>query len=604
MNKTRLIFLGLCLNTAVCAESGQAYLDKFMMYSQWSQHLPTSPDPAFIAFIANDSPLSQKLREKWLYQLAYNKDWSTYSKYYQSSTDTHLQCYEQIALYQQGQRPQAIKSAQLLWLNGDSQSKACDQLFTLLLKNHELDDKLITQRLVLALEKHNLTLAAYILKQYNPPRLKEITLLMAISQNPRRITQLDPSELHNEFYLYGLKRMVSINMEQAIDLWHDAKTKKLMNHAQQQAFLAHVALYKAMRNHPDTPVWFAKVEPAFYNDVLLGWQIRFALKYRQWPQVEELINHAQDKDTPCWQYWLARAMEAQGKKVPADEVYQRLADTRNYYGFLASIRLNQNFSFKNERTVENTRLLLPYQPITDHIKALYISNQSLQASRLLNDFVSELSKDDKSALAYWIAHDLQWTSKSVYLSNNDELSNQLLLRFPLAYQASVTTYAKSYQIPKELVFAIIRQESGFRDDVISAAGAQGLMQIMPATAQAISKHDKIAYSDKKQLFSSQKNINIGVAYLQVLSKRFAKHPILMVAAYNAGPKQVNYWLKNHPPKDIDIWIETLPWHETRNYLKNVIAFYAVYQYRMKEKPDLTPFMKGFFLPENEETKPI
>ena len=119
------------------------------------------------------------------------------------------------------------------------------------------------------------------------------------------------------------------------------------------------------------------------------------------------------------------------------------------------------------------------------------------------------------------------------------------------------------------------------------------MQIMPATALTVAKSKKINYLDKKQLFSSQKNIIIGAAYLQQLAKRFDKHPILMAAAYNAGPKQVSYWLKNHPPKDIDIWVETLPWPETRNYLKNIIAFYAVYQYRMQERPDLTVFMKPF-----------
>ena len=595
MNKTQLFFLGLCLNVMAYADSGQAYLDKFMVYSQWNQQLPTSPDPEFLAFIDNNSPLSKKLREKWLYQVARNKDWVTYIKHYQSSTDTNLQCYEQTALYQQGQgqRQQAIETAKQLWLNGNSQPKACDELFTILLKNKELDEKLITQRLILALDKHNLPLANFLLKQYSPPRQGETAILMAIAKNPRRITQLEPSELHNEFYLYGLKRMVSINMDQAISLWQLATSKRLLNNAQQQSFLAHIALYKAMRNNPDAPVWFAKVSPAFYNDVLLGWQIRYALKYRQWKQVEFLINQAKDKDTPCWQYWLARALEAQGKKESAIGIYQRLANTRNYYGFLSSLRLKKAFSFENEHAVENAQILLPYQPFTDHIKALYASKQSLQASRLLNDFVSELPKDDRSALAYWLAQDLQWPGKSVYLSNNEVLQNQLSLRFPLAYRETVATYAKNYQIPPELIYAIIRQESGFRDDVTSAAGAQGLMQVMPATAQVVSKHEKIVYSDKKQLFTTQTNINIGVAYLQLLSKRFSNHPILMVAAYNAGPKQVSYWLKNHPPKDIDIWIETLPWHETRNYLKNIIAFYAVYQYRLQEQSDLSPFMKEF-----------
>ena len=604
MNKTRLIFLGLCLNAVVYAESGQIYLDKFMKYTEWNQHLPQSPDAEFLAFIGNNSSLSQKLREKWLYQVAHTKDWATYSKHYQHSTDRSLQCYEQTALYQQGQRQQALQSAQQLWLNGNSQPKACDELFKILLKNKELDDKLIAQRIVLALEKRNIPLTTFLLKQYNPPRLEEISILMAIAQNPRRIAELKPNALHSEFYLYGLKRMVSINMEQAINLWQLAKTKQLMNNAQQQSFLAHVALYKAMRNHVDTSAWFAKVDPAFYNDVLLGWQIRFALKSKQWQHVEYLINHSQDKDTPCWQYWLARALEAQGKKENAIEIYQRLANTRNYYGFLASLRLKKDLSFENEPYVEKSSILRPYQPFTTQIQALYTSNQSLQASRLLNDFVSELPKDDKSALAHWLADDLQWPGKSVYLSNNDELINQLSLRFPLAYQEAVVKYAKQYHISPALIYAIIRQESGFREDVTSAAGAHGLMQVMPTTALVVSRQEKIDYRDKKQLFSSQKNINIGVAYLQLLSKRFDKHPLLMAAAYNAGPKQAAHWWKKHPPKDIDIWIETLPWHETRNYLKNVIAFYAVYQYRMQEKSNLTPFLKEFFPPANEEKKPL
>ncbi len=589
-----IVFFCFCLSMTVFAESGHDYLDKFIKYNQWNQHLPISPTPEFLAFVDNTTPLSKKLREKWLYELARTKDWATYSRHYQNSPDTNLQCYQQIALYQQGHRQQAIESAQKLWLNGSSLPKACDGLFTQLLKNNELGESLITKRLALALEKHNIPLAIYLLKQYKPARIEEIPILMAIHQNPKHIIQLTPSKLHHAFYLYGLKRMVSISIDQAIPLWQLAKTQQFLSHAEHQAFLAHLALYKAMRNHPDTPHWFAKVEPAFYNDILLGWQIRFALKYRQWPQVEQLINQVEDKNNPCWQYWLARSLNAQGEKEKAMDIYRTLAATRNYYGFLASLRLKRNFSFNNERPVENNQILQPYQPFTEQIKALYRSKQTLQASRLLNDFASELPKNDKSALAYWLSRELQWHEKSVYLSNNNELNNQLSLRFPLAYQDTIITNAKNYQIPQELIYAIIRQESAFRDDAVSAAGAQGLMQVMPSTALAVSKNKKMAYVDKKQLFSSQKNISIGVAYLQLLAKRFDKHPILMVAAYNAGPKQVSYWLKNHPPKDIDIWIETLPWHETRNYLKNVIAFYAVYQYRMQEKPDLTPFMKEFY----------
>lgn len=574
------------------AFSGQEYVERFMSYSKWSQNLPTNPDEQFLSFIAEDTPLAQKLREKWLYQLARQKDWVTFSKHYKPSLDTNLQCFALSAYYNQGLVQEAFNAATPLWLSGESQPQACNQLFEIMVKNDKFDQALITQRIRNALDKRNLQLARYLLKQYKQPRLKDEQLLISIYQNPGRVIQLDGSELHSDFYLYGLKRLVSLNMDQALKLWNNPKTKKILSKEQQQAFLAHVALYKAMRNHPDADVWFAQIDPQYYNDVLLEWKIRAALKKQNWTQVEQLIDHSANKESPCWQYWLARAKESMGHKEQAKEIYQRLAAVRNYYGFLASLRLNKSFSFQNENPVKNMAVLKPYQSVTENIKSLYNNKQDLQASRMLNDFVSELPKEDQSALVYWVANDLQWHGKSVYMSNNEILNNQLSLRFPLAHEESVTTFSKNYQIPPEFIYAIIRQESGFRYDVISTVGARGLMQIMPATANMVAKKEKIAYTDKGQLFVTQKNINIGVAYLQQLAKRYEQHPVLMAAAYNAGPKQVNYWLKNHPPKEIDIWIETLPWHETRNYLKNVIAFYAVYQYRLHLKPNLQPFLKS------------
>ena len=117
------------------------------------------------------------------------------------------------------------------------------------------------------------------------------------------------------------------------------------------------------------------------------------------------------------------------------------------------------------------------------------------------------------------------------------------------------------------------------------------MQIMPNTAALVSKKVKIPYHNKDELFLWQKNIIIGIACLKTLAQHFANHPVLMAAAYNAGPRQVNYWLKNYPLKQMDIWIETLPWYETRNYLKNIIAFYTVYQYLMGNKLDFANIMR-------------
>ncbi|QMT59335.1 transglycosylase SLT domain-containing protein [Legionella sp. PC997] len=593
MKKIILLLCGFFSSQVCLALSGEAYMQRFNTYLSFTQNLPSTATPSatFLDFISGTTPLSTKLREKWLYELAKNRDWIHFSQYYQPSNDLNLVCYEQIAKYNTGKEQEALKESIPLWLSGDSRPPSCNSLFDILLKDNNFDQNLITQRIDLALDQRNIQLARYLLKQYKTPHLAELNNLNAVYQNPENIIKLPPGGLNSSIYLYGLKRMVSINMNKALKLWQQSKTQKMLSSAQNQAFLAHIALYKAMRNHEDALQWFTKVKPEYYNDVLLDWQIRFALKRKNWPQVAELINDSKRKSEPCWQYWLARSLEEQGKKVEARTLYEPLAKNRQYYGFLASLHLNKKPSFTNETPTTNLEVLKPYQAFIDQIEMLYTSKQTLQASRLLNDFISELPKDEASALVYWIDQKLEWHGKSVYLSNNETLNNQLSLRFPLAYKNSVSLYSKKYAVAPEFIYAIIRQESGFRDDATSSVGARGLMQVMPYTARVVSKADKIPYNDQKQLFLSQKNINIGVAYLKQLAKRFGNHPILMAAAYNAGPKQVVYWLKTHPPKEIDVWIETLPWQETRNYLKNIMAFYIVYQYRLGQKPNLENFLE-------------
>lgn len=589
--KIALFFLCFQWSFATFSLSGQAYLDRFNTYWQWYQQLPFNPSPQFIEFIQGSTPLSNKLRDKWLYELARKKDWNLYVLYYQPTDDINLICYHQIAKFNLGQKTAVTKEFIPIWLSAESRPKACNTLFDLVLKDPLFDPNLITKRLILALDKRNIQMARYLLKLYKTPRNQDADILTKIHFNPNAINQLSPGGLNGYFYLYGLKRLVSVNMDKALAIWNQKTTTRMLNEEQQQAFISQVALYKAMRNNDDALDWFSKIKPKYYNDTLIDWEIRFALKHRDWKRVESLINHSNNKETPCWQYWLARALEKQGKKEEALALYEPLSQNRNYYGFLASVRINKKPAFLNEKPTTNLSTLKPYQSVTDQIKSYYFAKDLRQASRLLNDFISELPKEEASALVYWVDSQLNWHGKSVFLSNSDTLSNQLDLRFPLAYQNIVKQYAQHYAVPPEFVYAIIRQESSFREDVVSSAGARGLMQIMPRTAHIVSKANQIVYNNQNQLFLFQKNINIGIAYLKQLAKQFSHHPVLIAAAYNAGPKQVVYWLKNHPPKEIDIWIETLPWQETRNYLKNVMAFYVVYQYRLNQKPNLNHFLE-------------
>ncbi len=579
--------------TADPSDITHPYLTKFMTYWRWTQALPTIPDPEFLAFIEPDTPLTQKLRAKWLYQLAKSEDWVNFNHYYRETADRDLRCYAQLALYRTNQIQAALTGILPLWSDPTINSKPCNTLFNELLNHHAFSQEQIDERVRLALHHNNAGLALSLLQQSGPKRAREATLLIQISQKPKNITLLPPGDLHSDIALYGLKLMVSRQNKAVIPVWHKMLNKNMLNVEQQQQFLAYLAFYQAMRNKADAPQWLQQVKPEYTSDSLRDWEIRYALAHQKWKNVAQLTSLPQRQLEQSWQYWRARALDQLGQHQEATRLYQALALYRTYYGFLASVRIGKIPHFQEETTALSLAPLDPYKPITDLLADLYITQkQTLAATHLLNDFSLELSKPERDALVYWIAEQLQWYGKAAHMSTQDEtLYNQLSLRFPLVYRSLIQRFADQYQIEPALIFATIRQESIFSETIRSPAGACGLMQLLPRTAALIAKQEHIPFTNAQDLFSSEKNIHIGVAYLQQLKRQFKAHPLLMLAAYNAGPKQVTYWIKHHPPNDTDIWIETLPWQETRNYLKNIISFYVVYQHRMQQTPNLDVFLK-------------
>ena len=587
-----LISLILLLCSEVLAFNPNTYLDKFEKYRYWSSHLPPQYQAQLAAFIQQPGPLATRLRDKWLTYLGEKQNWPLIARYWRPSSATTLNCYAAYAYWQQGQHQKAMQIATPLWLQPFSQAKSCELIFHELSHEPQWRAKYWAKRIQLALDNHQILLARQLLAHGNRSEQGAAASFWKVHAYPEAYQHLAHGPWYSEQLLYALKRMIMLKRNNAkIERYYrDAVKHQLLNHDQQQRFIALMALYLAMRNDAKHAYWFQLLEPRYYNPSLLEWQMRYALLHQQWQQLKTAILRLAKPYTPEMRYWLAQAEQHIGQHILANARLKSLAQERHYYGFLASQALHQGLAFQAQSPCQNQQLLIPYQRLLTEVRQAYQQKYLGKAHGLLMDFMSELPHNQKCSLVNWVATSLNWPNEAIYLSNQPHLFNQVNLRFPVTYHSEIQHQAMMNRLNPAFIYAIIRQESAFHPEIISPVGAKGLMQLMPRTANLISKRYHISYHQEQELFNPNKNIQLGSKYLSDLSKSL-QHPLLVAAAYNAGPQAVHHWLKQYPAPDIVTWIDTLPWKETRNYLKNIVAFHAIYEYRLHQQPVLTHILK-------------
>jgi len=158
------------------------------------------------------------------------------------------------------------------------------------------------------------------------------------------------------------------------------------------------------------------------------------------------------------------------------------------------------------------------------------------------------------------------------------------------FKTFVKAAEQRYHLDVALIYAMIRQESYFQTTAKSYVGARGLMQLMPGTANDMARKVGIQPLQLHELYYPKTNIRLGTAYIRMLLDMFDKNIILTIAAYNAGPGRVEQWLPEHQ-MPADMWIETIPFHETREYVKSVTSYMLIYQYLLGKPPSFKQIFK-------------
>ncbi|MDY5293820.1 MAG: murein transglycosylase, partial [Escherichia coli] len=298
-----------------------------------------------------------------------------------------------------------------------------------------------------------------------------------------------------------------------------------------------------------------------------------------------LPMEAKEKDE--WRYWQADLLLERGREAEAKEILHQLMQQRGFYPMVAAQRIGEEYKLKIDKAPQNVDSALTQGPEMARVRELMYWNLDNTARSEWANLVKSKSKTEQAQLARY-AFNNQWWDLSVQATIAGKLWDHLEERFPLAYNDLFKRYTSGKEIPQSYAMAIARQESAWNPKVKSPVGASGLMQIMPGTATHTVKMFSIpGYSSPGQLLDPETNINIGTSYLQYVYQQFGNNRIFSSAAYNAGPGRVRTWLGNSAGRiDAVAFVESIPFSETRGYVKNVLAYDAYYRYFMGDKPTL------------------
>ena len=264
-------------------------------------------------------------------------------------------------------------------------------------------------------------------------------------------------------------------------------------------------------------------------------------------------------------------------------MYEQLAVEASYYGFLAADRLGIDYAIRDESPTYSSQQKILMSSDIEAVRGreYLLVGLPADARRAWRRFSQSLEGDDLVAAAS-LASDWGWHDRAIIEIGRTRFKRFLPLRFPMPYRDKVFEVAKHSAIDPAWVYGVIRQESTFIADIRSPSGAVGLMQLMPKTARFIAR--KMGRSVRtRDLIDENISISLGVHYLRNVMDRFKNHQVLATAAYNAGPSRVKKWLPIDQPVAADIWVDTIPIIETRRYVRAVMAYTTIYEWRMQRQ---------------------
>ena len=569
----------------------------YLQYRQITDDLMNQPALVVTNFIAANPtlPPARSLKSRFVNELARRDDWRGLLAFSpEKPTGTEAQCNYYYAKWNVGQTQEAWDGAKALWLSGKSQPNACDRLFGAWRASGQQDPLAYLERIRLAMKAGNTSLVRVLAQQMPSDYQTIATAVIALANDPNSVMTFarttGATDFTRQMAAVAFASVARQDVENARLMIPSLAQAQQLNEDQIQE-LRDIVAWRLMGSDvtEEQAIWRDDAIMRSQSTSLVERRVRMALGLgdrrglNTW--LARLPMEAKEKDE--WRYWQADLLLERGRDDEAKDILRSLMQQRGFYPMVAAQRLGEEYTFRIDKAPANLDPALTSGPEMARVRELMYWNMDNTARSEWANLVTSKTKDQQAQLARY-AFNQNWWDLSVQATIAGKLWDQLEERFPLAYNDLFKRYISGKDIPQSYAMAIARQESAWNPKAGSPVGARGLMQIMPGTAtHTVSMFSIPGYSGPSQLLDPEMNINIGTSYLQYVYQQFGNNRIFASAAYNAGPGRVRTWRGNSGGRiDAVAFVESIPFSETRGYVKNVLSYDAYYRYFMGQKDAL------------------
>ncbi len=579
-------------------------LEPYLAYDELTARLKWASNDEIEKFLAEhgDLPQISWMKLRWLRWLAERGEWQTFINYYDPKLNfTELDClYGQYQL-SHGMRAEGNATAEKLWLVGKSQPNACDPLFAMWAAEGQLTEQKRWQRAKLAAEARNYGLVTHLIKTMptlgnQGQRLLEVAQKPELLKQTARFTQADPAMA--DVVGLGLRRLARQDPESALKLLDGYAQRMKFSSDEQVAIAREIGLTLAKRFDSRALQVMTKYDPELRDNTVSEWRARLLLRLGRWDEANQLTRRmpAELGNTNRWRYWQARSLQlAQPNSQEPKALYQALAKERDFYGFMAADQVQAPYQLNNKPLALSPQTIQKVRNSAAIRRALEFHARGQVADGRREWYnVSRLFSRDEMVAQARLAYEMGWYFPAIRTISQAQYWDDLDVRFPMAHREHLVREAKNRDIHSSWVFAVTRQESAFMADAKSHVGAMGLMQLMPATAKETAKRFGIPLSSPQLAYRPEVNIQLGAAYLSQIYGQFNGNRVLASAAYNAGPGRVRQWLRGADHLSYDVWIENIPFDETRQYVQNVLSYSVIYGEKLNAPQPLVAWHERYF----------